>query len=631
MTLQRIVAHAALGALLIMTAADITPAAAPSTDFYKVRDGIQNSQYFFANDRVGNQYLFFLGNRTLAGEGLKDTGLRYSAQMMKGFKKHFPNANPREVRQPMPGGSWFGMYRSARGQPVFGEKICSGHLAILDFAAEDRGVPIDQVKLTIEAMVREVLLYRSTHSQMLVYTLTPEMLEAYRAGKTPEYIRVSEQIADHYKIPSLNLARYAADRIIAGEISFSDFSANGVTPTDAGAKIYAEATEQFIDALMTAYPVPDKPTRHKLPDPLFEKTHDQARIVAYEDPVVKPSKGWKSGQESPIGPFRHLLVSDTVGDTVTLKFRGSEIGIIDVVDKDSADLAYSIDGGAFAKLPAPKDATGPTMRPVALGRDLDRNAEHEFVLKVASPGVARLGGFLLNGNVENTYAGLDRLQLIDAIYAEMDPIQYTPPAGRFANIPKTMDKLRNGGELRMVLLGDSIMGNTSGSSFELLMMRDYPKCKVIKIASLRSSTGCTYYQEDNRVEHYVLRHNPDLLVIGGISNRDDYEAVRSVIKQVRAKQPGVEVLLLTPVFGSSRDSHISKFTPEIDMTTDNFRRGMQRVAAEEKCAFFDMSGPWWQYIQNSGKTYGWFKGDAVHANQRGCQIIGRLLQAWFKE
>jgi len=69
---------------------------------------------------------------------------------------------------------------------------------------------------------------------------------------------------------------------------------------------------------------------------------------------------------------------------------------------------------------------------------------------------------------------------------------------------------------------------------------------------------------------------------------------------------------------------------EIDTTTSNFRYNMQKVAAEEKCAFFDMTGPWWTYIQNSGKTYGWFMGDRVHANHRGCQIIGRLLEIWFK-
>jgi lysophospholipase L1-like esterase len=604
---------------------------AEAADFYHVRGGIPNSQYYFQANAVGNQYLFFIGNSVLAGTGLKDPNLRYSVQMVNGFKKHFPEAAISETRHMQPGGSWFGQFRCSRGQPVFGEVICSGHLAILDFAADDRKADVEQVKPSLEGLVRQITRYRATHSQILVYTLTPEMLQAYTAGKTPEYIRVGEQIAAHYGIPSLNLAQYAAEKIIAGEISFVAFSADGVNPTDAGAKLYADAVAKFVDALLAAHPVPDKPRRRSLPPPLFPETNDNGQIVAYEDQAVKRTGGWKPGQASPIGPFRHLLVSDELGATLALKFKGSEIGVLDVVDKDSADYEYAVDGAARGKLPAPKDATGPTMRPVSLAKGLDRKVEHELVLKVASPGTARMGGFLLNGSVADAFAGLSTLQRIDAIYAAMDPIVYQPPAGRFANIPKTMRKLREGGEVRMVLLGDSIMGNTSSSSFELLLMRDYPKCKIVKIASLRSSTGCKYYCQDNRVQDYVLRHSPDLLIIGGISNGGDAEAVRSVIKQVRARKPDTEVLLLTPVFGALRDEHIRTFTRKIDTTTNNFRFKMQKVAAEEKCAFFDMTGPWWAYIQGSGKTYGWFMGDAVHGNSRGCQIIGRLLNNWFKE
>ena len=207
--------------LLFISGAVQTPAA---EEYFKVRYGIPNSQYFFKTNAVGNQYLFFIGNSVLAGTGLKDANLRYSAQMVKGFKKYFPETSPHETRHMYPGGSWFGLFRCARGQAVFGEVICSGHLAILDFAADDRNADIELVKTSLEGLVRQVTLYRATHSRILVYTLTPEMLEAYKAGKVPEYISVCEQIADHYKIPSLNLAKYAADKINSDAISFKDFS-----------------------------------------------------------------------------------------------------------------------------------------------------------------------------------------------------------------------------------------------------------------------------------------------------------------------------------------------------------------------------------------------------------------------
>ncbi len=602
---------------------------APTSEFYKIRSGIPNSQYFFRDNKAGNQYLFYIGNTVLAGTGLKDPTLRYSAQMVKGFNKYFPDAKINETRHMYPGGSWFAQFRCAHGQPVFGEVIFSGHLAILDFAADDRNIDIPEVKLSLEAIVRQVTLFRDTHSRMMVYTLTPEMLQSWRKGKTPEYIKVSEQIAEHYGIPSLNLAKYAADKIISGEISFDAFSTDGVNPTEAGAKIYGEAVAKFVDALMTAYLVPETPQHFVLPEKLFSGTDDNGRIVAYEDLQVKKLGIWKPGQKSPIVPFRHLLVSDQAGATLALKFKGSEIGILDVLDKDSADFEYSVDKAPFRKLPAPKDSTAPVMRPVSLVKGLEKDTEHELVIKVASPGVARIGGILLNGTVKDTFEGMTPLEKIDAIYATMTPVVYDPPVGRFANIPVTLRKLQGGGDLRMVLLGDSIMGNTSGSMFELLMMRNAPKCNVIKIPSLRSGTGCRYYQEENRVQSYVLDLQPDLLVIGGISN-GDAESVRSVIRQVRAKMPNMEVLLLTPVFGAYKDDQIKAFTYEIDTTTDNYRFNMQKVAAEEKCAFFDMTGPLWKYVRNSGMTPGWFMADNTHANSRGSQIIGRLLEAWFK-
>ena len=299
---------------------------------YQTRGGIPNSLYFLKNDTVGNQYLFFIGDSVLAGTGLKDEGLRYSAQLVKDLKKHFPNASPHETRHIQPGGSWFGLYRCSRGQPVFGEVICSGHLAILDFAADDRTADLEQVKTSLEGLIRQITLYRATHSRILVYTLTPEMLRDYKAGKTPDYIRVCEQVADHYGVPSLNLAKFAADKIIAGEISAEAFSADGINPTDAGAKLYAEAVAAFVDALVAATPVPEKPAAVKLPAPLFPQTDDNGRIIAYENQQVKRSGAWKPGQASPIGPFRHLLVSDQPGASLSLTFKGSEVGIIDVTE-----------------------------------------------------------------------------------------------------------------------------------------------------------------------------------------------------------------------------------------------------------------------------------------------------------
>jgi lysophospholipase L1-like esterase len=53
------------------------------------------------------------------------------------------------------------------------------------------------------------------------------------------------------------------------------------------------------------------------------------------------------------------------------------------------------------------------------------------------------------------------------------------------------------------------------------------------------------------------------------------------------------------------------------------------MAAEEKVEFFDFEGMWGRYIQGCGKPYAWFLRDPVHANTRGMQVLGRILEAYF--
>jgi lysophospholipase L1-like esterase len=117
-------------------------------------------------------------------------------------------------------------------------------------------------------------------------------------------------------------------------------------------------------------------------------------------------------------------------------------------------------------------------------------------------------------------------------------------------------------------------------------------------------------------------------MIGGISQRNDVDSIREVIHQVRAKQQP-EILLMTPAFGFEESDFIKEWTYSIKPDGTGYRARLQRLAADEKCEFVDMTGPWWQYVLDSGKTYGWFRGDDVHANERGTQILARILEKYF--
>ena len=74
---------------------------------------------------------------------------------------------------------------------------------------------------------------------------------------------------------------------------------------------------------------------------------------------------------------------------------------------------------------------------------------------------------------------------IDQTYVGMPPVRYTPPAGRWQHLPRTAAVLNKGeGELRVVLLGDSIVNDTSRSGWDLLIRRKYPRVKVTKVTCI---------------------------------------------------------------------------------------------------------------------------------------------------
>ena len=217
---------------------------------------------------------------------------------------------------------------------------------------------------------------------------------------------------------------------------------------------------------------------------------------------------------------------------------------------------------------------------------------------------------------------------IEAVYAEIPPVVYTPPADRWRLLPHTARILA--GEkpiLRVVMLGDSIIGDTARSEWDMILQRSYPACQIMKVVVIRGSTGCWWYRENNRVHVFVYPHRPDLLMIGGNNQRGDTDAIRDVIRQTRALHP-CDVLLMSGAFGRVNPYRDEEWSYEIP-SGDNDRARLRSLAAAEKAGFLDMTAHWGRFIRESGRELGWFKRDEVHANARGEQILGRILAAYL--
>jgi lysophospholipase L1-like esterase len=609
----------------------VIPTVGVAEDYFAMRGGLPNCPHRL---KPGNWInVIFVGSSTTVGEGASQPGRSYHAGVMSCLRSTFPGAGMGNPIVAGGKGSWWGAFCAVHGQAVYGEHM-PGAAMFVELAADDGDATEDQVSAAVEGLVRQVRMRSAITDLVFLYGLRKDDLEAYRQGKLPPVIAWHEKVAEHYGVPSVNMGQFVAKKILAGELTWEEFSKDGIHPTDRGHALYAEAVKPLIEHAKAAA-APGEPPRRPLPPSLAAAPMVKAQCVPYE--MARLEGDWQVGQQSPIPPFRHVLVSDTPGASLTLRFQGSGIGIFDAVGPDTGDLEVSIDNGDWQLRsnfdPGCLQGIRSSSRPLAQG--LDPKQWHEIRLRVAANQPAgskgrfvRIGCLLVDGDLADPYAGKTPLERMDAAYAAMNPLQYTPPAGRWQLLPRTMQRLREGGTLKIVLLGDSIMNQTCHSGFVLLIERLYPKVKIETVASVRGSTGCWWYKDENRVEDYVLKHNPDLLMIGGISQRNDVDSIREVIRQVRLKQQP-EILLLTPAFGSDGCDFIQNWAYVVNPEGSDYRARLMRLASEEKCEFLDMTGPWWQYVKDSGKTYGWFRGDAVHANQRGTQILARILEKYF--
>lgn len=225
-------------------------------------------------------------------------------------------------------------------------------------------------------------------------------------------------------------------------------------------------------------------------------------------------------------------------------------------------------------------------------------------------------------------------QWADDLYAKLPRLDYTPDPGRWKLIPKTIERLNTGGPIRIVMLGDSIINDTNNSNFDALLKRLYPRTDIRMICSVRGSTGCWHYRIDEHFQSYVADRRPDFLIIGGISQRDDIDAIRDVIEKTRA-QIGCEILLMSGPVGADWRKH-DEANPDRPLSKIAYpgqyesEKKLAALAAELGVEYLDMKKPWNDYLGNSEKPYMYFHRDRVHAEDRGKQVLARILERYFE-
>ncbi|RGN55758.1 SGNH/GDSL hydrolase family protein [Bacteroides fragilis] len=314
---------------------------------YTLRGDYRNSYQMFEKERVGT--VAFLGGSITEMKGWRD-------MICEDLKQRFPYIKFTFIDAGIPStGSTPGAFRLA-DDVLSKAKV---DLLFVEAAVNDdtNGFnAIEQVR-GMEGIVRHALLSNPSMDIMMLHFIYDPFIPKLDGGQMPDVILNHERVANHYLIPSVNLATEIAARMREGEFNWEQFG--GTHPKPLGHAYYAATINKVLDEIYASCVAAGPAVKpHVLPAvPLDGYSYTNGKLVDIRQAHI--NKGWQlvpSWTPRLIVEARPgfvdvpMLETDRPGAKPTLDFEGTAVGIFCVSGPAAGILEYSIDGAPFKKL-----------------------------------------------------------------------------------------------------------------------------------------------------------------------------------------------------------------------------------------------------------------------------------------
>ncbi len=316
------------------------------------RTGLPNVGARIKYHNTDLQIAFLGGSLTQANEG-------YRSQLMDLLKQKYPDAKFQEIPAAVPGtGSTLGVFRVQESVLNY-----RPDLVLVELAIHDMGVDPQEIEKSLEGLVRQIWKSDNTTDIVFLYPITESTLKALQDGKCSVAVSLHEKIAAHYGIPTIHFGPEIAQQIADNKLVIRSkepvteaekkalnhraiFSYDGVYPlSNTGHALYAEVAFRNLATLLNT----GKVGPHKVPKPLQTGNYENAKLVSPESPNVTLSKGWTKlpGTHPTMLKFnkslQNLFVASTAGESISFKFKGSYVGLLDIIGPDTNQITVTID------------------------------------------------------------------------------------------------------------------------------------------------------------------------------------------------------------------------------------------------------------------------------------------------
>lgn len=206
----------------------------------------------------------------------------------------------------------------------------------------------------MEGIVRQVRRHNPNADMVITHFVSPRLLSQLQSGRTPLSIRAHEDVARHYDIATIHLAKEIAEQITAGKITWRKFG--GTHPSPFGNRICADMIDRLLGkAWSEPLAKAARPVAHATPDRPLEALHygkgrfvDLKRTTFQADWKIK-IPDWQALPGSKRSRFTRIpmLCSQRPGAELTMKFTGTAVGAYVVAGPDAGVVEARVDDGDF--------------------------------------------------------------------------------------------------------------------------------------------------------------------------------------------------------------------------------------------------------------------------------------------
>jgi len=316
---------------------------ATSREYFELRAGLEHSRRVF--EQTGAGRVAFLGGSITQNPGWRDL-------VCDDLRERFPDTRFDFIAAGIASsGSTPGAFRLERDVFARGRVDLLFEEAAVNDSSNGRS-DTEQVR-GMEGIVRHARRLNPEIDVVLMHFVDPAKMEDYRAARVPSVIANHERVAEHYALPSINLALEVTERIARGEFSWEEDFKN-LHPAPFGQELYFRSIRRMLDAAWAAEST--AAAERRLPPRLDSFCYSAGTLLpptrAGGLAGFRQDECWDDtldiGTRS--GFFRvPMLVGEEPGARFEFTFRGSAVGLFVASGPDAGIVEYRVDGGSWER------------------------------------------------------------------------------------------------------------------------------------------------------------------------------------------------------------------------------------------------------------------------------------------